>query len=68
MDLGNMKLKDILENQLGKEKAKKVIEHANEGYKKGLRGEDLKNHCQSILKEVGHTESPDTSFGCAIFL
>lgn len=65
MDVGSKTLKELLDEKLGPEKSETLLKHVNKGYKKGLRGDDLKNHVSDGLKKNGH-DAQEFDYGCAV--
>jgi hypothetical protein len=53
MDIGEVTVKEILEKQLGEEKAAGVLKEVNEAYQKGKRGEELQELFKDALKNEG---------------
>jgi len=59
IDIGTVTVKDLLEKKVGKEAADRVVKAVNEGYQKGLRGEDLQKHYQGVMQKEGHDVPSD---------
>jgi hypothetical protein len=53
MDIGQVTVKEILEKQLGEEKAAGVLKEINNAYQEGKRGEDIQAHFKNAVKKEG---------------
>ncbi|UCH92308.1 MAG: hypothetical protein JSV88_18705 [Candidatus Aminicenantes bacterium] len=53
MDIGQVTVKERLEERLGEEKAARVLEEINVAYQKGNRGETLQEHFKAAIKKEG---------------